>query len=195
MNTTKYMPLSLRITAVVLVTGIGLAACGSSSSDSSGSSPKTTAGSTKQVLPVESNPIKNPSKTKALEISSVLVEDNVDPDTGKDVSDHLEIALANTSAAPLTSVEVFYTFTDTTTNDTESYHAKLPSSFTVPANGKRVAHFDNTGATDHFPVNQYSLYSTSKNALTVKVIVSAKGAAPATKTVRKDAGGDEVVGE
>jgi hypothetical protein len=195
MNATKHIPLSLRIGAIVLVAGIGLVACGSSSPESSGSSSKTTAGGTKQVLPVESNPIKNPSKVKALEISSVLVEDNVDPDTGKDVSDHLEIALANTSSAPLTNVEVFYTFTDTKTSDTESYHTKLPSSFTVPANGKRIAHFDNTGATDHFPVNQYSLYSTSKNALTVKVIASAPGTAIATKTVRKDAGGDEVVGE
>jgi hypothetical protein len=72
---------------------------------------------------------------------------------------------------------------------------KLPASFTVPANGDRTAHFDNTGATDHFPVNKYSIYATSKNALDVDVTVSATGAAIATKTAKKDAGGSEVPGE
>jgi hypothetical protein len=54
-----------------------------------------------------------------------------------------------------------------------------------------VAHFDNTGATDHFPVNKYSLYATSVNALDVEVIVSADGAAVQTATIQKDAGGAE----
>ena len=58
-------------------------------------------------------------------------------------------------------------------------------------NGTRIAHFDNTGATDHFPVNKFSLYSTSKNAMDVTVIVSAEGAAVQTATVKKDAGGAE----
>jgi hypothetical protein len=196
MNTTTHIRPSLRIAAVALVAGIGLAACGSSSSNGTGSSSKTTAGgASTQVLPVTTNPIKNTSTVKALEITSVLVEDNVDADTGKAADDHLEVALKNTGSAPLTNVEVFYTFTDTKTSVAESYYTKLPASFTVPANGDRIAHFDNTGETDHFPVNKYSIYATSKNALDVDVTVSAAGAAIATKTAKKDAGGSEVPGE
>jgi hypothetical protein len=61
----------------------------------------------------------------------------------------------------------------------------------MPANGQRVAHFDKTGATDHFPVNQFSLYHTDINALNVTVQVSASGTAVQTATVKKDAGGPE----
>ncbi len=63
---------------------------------------------------------------------------------------------------------------------------------TVDAGGSRTIHFDSTGATDHFPVNKYSLYYTSTNAMDVTVEVSAQGAAPVTTTVAKDAGGAEV---
>ena len=38
------------------------------------------------------------------------------------------------------------------TQESESSYAKLPAAFEIPANGQRVAHFNNTGATDHFPV-------------------------------------------
>ena len=54
--------------------------------------------------------------------------------------------------------------------------------------------FDNTGAPDHFAVNQFSLYYTSKAALQVTVQVSATGAAPVTATVKKDPGGSENAG-
>lgn len=196
MNHRTNAPLSRRLAAVALVAGIGLAGCSSSSPSSNGATATTAAvGATSQVLPVKTNPINNTSTVKALEISSVLVENNVDPKTNKAVDDHLEVALRNTGTTDLTGVEVFYTFTDTKTNDTESYYLKLPSTFTIPANGQRIAHFDNTGATDHFPVNKYSLYTTSQNPQKVTVVVSAKGAATATKTVKKDAGGAEVAGE
>ena len=196
MNHRTNTPLSRRLAAVALVAGIGLAGCSSSSPSSNGATATTAvAGATSQVLPVKTNPINNTSTVKALEISSVLVENNVDPKTKKATDDHLEVALRNTGTTDLTGVEVFYSFTDTKTNDTESYYLKLPSTFIIPANGQRIAHFDNTGATDHFPVNKYSLYSTSKNPQKVTVVVSAKGAAIATKTVKKDAGGAEVAGE
>lgn len=197
MSIHNHIPLSRRLAAIALVAGVGLAGCSSSAPSSNGSSSKTTAASdgTGQVLPVTTNPIKNTSTVKALEISSILVENNVDPKTKKATDDHLEVALKNTGNSALTNAEVFYTFTDTKTNDTENYYLKLPSSFTIPANHTRIAHFDNTGATDHFPVNQYSLYSTSKNPLKVTVTVSAVDAAIATKTVKKDAGGAEVAGE
>ncbi len=143
------------------------------------------------VLPVTSNPINNTSTTNTLRIDKVNAEDNVDPMTGKDVPDHLEIALANTGTASLGGVEVFYTITDTTTGKSESYYAKLPADFVITASGKRIAHFDSTGQRDHFPINKFDLYRTSKNPLDVKVTVSAVDAAVQTVTIKKDAGGAE----
>ena len=143
-----------------------------------------------QILPVASNPITNNAAAQSLTIDSVLVENNVDS-TGKVTDDHLEIALSNTAGTELGGFEVFYTFTDPTASITESYYAKLPASFTIAAGGTRTAHFDNSGAPDHFPVNDFSLYKTSANALDVTVVVSATDAAPQTAMVTKDAGGAE----
>jgi hypothetical protein len=142
------------------------------------------------VLPVKENPIKNASTVQALKVESVHVEDNVDA-AGKAVHDHLEVTLSNTGKTPLSGVEFYYTYTDATAKVIESYYAKLPDTFIIPAGGKRVAHFDNTGAVDHFPVNKFSVYYTSKNALDGTVVVSATGAAPQTTTFKKDAGGAE----
>ena len=176
-----------------LLAGSGvLTGCGGTSSSPAATqgaaSPTSSAGG--PVLPVADNPITNTSTVQALKIDSVLVENNVDS-TGKTASDHVEIALTNTGAAELTAFEVFYSFTDPTTNVTENYYAKLPADFTIPAGGPRTAHFDNTGAPDHFPVNEFSLYYTDTNALNVTVTVSATDAAIQTTTVQKDAGGAE----
>lgn len=187
-----------RLAAVTLVAGVGLAACSASSSSSTttstGNGTPTTASDsssgTSQVLPVQDNPIVNTSTVQALTIDSVLVENNVDA-AGKAADDHLEIALTNTGPKDLTGVEVFYTFTDPTANLTESYYAKLPDTFSIPAGSSRVVHFDNSGATDRFPTNQFSLYATSVNELTVEVTVSAPDAAVQTATLKKDAGGAE----
>lgn len=175
-----------RIAAVALAAAVGLAACGGSG----GSTPSPTTGASGAILPVNENPITNTATAQVLAIDSVLVENNVDAG-GQAVDDHLEIALRNSGASDLASVEVFYTFTDPTAGTAESYYAKLPSSFSVPAGGTRVVHFDNTGALDHLPANKYSLYATSVNALDVEVVVSAEGAAVQTATVQKDAGGAE----
>jgi hypothetical protein len=142
------------------------------------------------VLPVKENPIKNASTVQALKVESVHVEDNVNA-AGKAVNDHLEVTLANTGRTDLSGVEFYYTYTDVTSKVTESYYSKLPDTFTIPAGGKRVAHFDNTGAVDHFPVNKFSVLYTSKNALEGSVVVSAVGAAPQTNTFKKDPGGAE----
>ena len=150
----------------------------------------TTPSSGGPVLPVADNPISNTSTVQALKIDSVLVENNVDS-SGKAASDHLEIALTNTGTTELTAFEIFYTFTDPTTNVTENYYAKLPANFTIPAGAQRTAHFDNTGAPDHFPVNEFSLYYTDTNALDVSVTVSATDTAIQTTTLQKDAGGAE----
>lgn len=197
MRPTTPRPLRMRLGAVALVAGVALAACGGASSTkaSTGATPTTTAkgtprsGSTK-VLPVKDNPIHNTSTVQALKIDSVLVENNVDA-AGKTTDDHLEIALSNTGSTDLAGFEVFYTFSDPTAHLTESYYTKLPDTFTIPAGGSRVVHFDNSGAPDHFPSNDFSLYKTSVNKLDVKVIVSAQGAAVQTTTLTKDAGGAE----
>ena len=177
--------------AVGLFSGVAaLAACGSSSG--SGSSKPTTRPSGGQVLPVTANPINNASTNATMSIQSVLVENNADAD-GKATSDHLEIAITNTGATELGGFEVFYTFTDPTTAVSESYYAKLPDTFTIAAGATRIAHFDNTGAADHFPVNDYSLYYIDTNALDVSVVVSAADAAVQTAILQKDAGGAETV--
>lgn len=172
---------------VALGAGIAfvLAGC-SSSTDQKSESPRR-----RQVLPVKANPIVNSSGAPGLEIDSVLVEDNEDPKTGKGVSDHLEVALSNSGSVQLSGFEVFSTFTDRKTKATESYYTTLPGSFTIAPGASRVAHFDDTGATDHFAINAFSLYSTSRNALDVTVTVSAEGVAVQNATVKKDKGGAE----
>ena len=142
------------------------------------------------VLPVTTNPIHNTSSVQSLKIVSVLVENNVDS-ANKVVADHLEIALTNTGPTELKTFEIFYTINDPTAGLSESYYTKLPDSFTIPAGGSRVVHFDDTGVTDHFPINKYSLYYLSLNALDVTVVVSSADASPQTAAVKKDAGGAE----
>ena len=185
------------LAAGLVAGGSVLAACSGSSTSSAptpgapgSSTGATSAKDAPRVLPVKDNPISNTSTAQTLRIDSVLVENNVGP-SGKDASDHLEIAMTNTGQAPLAGVEIFYTFTDPATKATESYYAKLPDSFIIPPGGRRVAHFDKTGAPDHFPVNDFSLYYTDTNALDVTVTASATGAAPQTTNVKKDAGGAE----
>lgn len=189
---------AVAITAASLTGSAGLlAACGGSSTTSSASSASTVASTdasvvagNDQVLPVDANPITNTSTNQAFTIDQVLVENNVDS-AGKAVDDHLEITVTNTSSTDLTGFEVYYTFDDPTAGVTENYYAKLPTDLTVAAGATGTIHFDNSGAADHFPVNDYSLYYTSTNALDVKVEVSATDAAPQTFTVQKDAGGSE----
>lgn len=185
--------LSLGAAAVAGV--LALAACGGGSSPNANGAATTTApagsGTTAgQVLPVTDNPITNTATAQTLTIDSVLVENNEDS-AGKAVDDHLEIALTNTGTSELSGFEAFYTFSDPTAGTEESYHADL-TGFAIPAGSSRTVHFDNTGAVDHYPVNQFSLYYTSTNALDVEVQISAEGAAIQTATVQKDAGGAEV---
>lgn len=166
------------------------AGCGNTSTGSTGNVSRPSAGDVTAVLPVQSNPIKNTSTNQAVIIQGVFVENNVD-ESGKAVDDHLEIAVTNSGTADLTSFEVYYTITDPTTSDTENYYTQLPTSFSIAAGASRAVHLDNTGATDHFPVNQYSPYFTDTNALDVEVEVSAVDSAPQTAKVTKDAGGAE----
>lgn len=185
------------IAAVGIAGTLLLAACGGSNSTNANPAATaapggTTAAGAGAVLPVTSNPISNTATADGLHIDSVLVENNVDPTTGKDASDHLEIALSNTSTNTLGGIEIFYTFADPKTGVTENYYTALPADFTIPAGGTRTVHFDDTGATDHIPVNKFSLYYTDTNALDVTVTASAQGVKVQTATITKDEGGAEV---
>lgn len=196
MNTTHTHRYRIAIAAVSIAGALLLASCSGSSSTNasppaSAAPGGTTATGTGTVLPVTSNPISNTATADGLHIDSVLVENNVDPTTGKAVSDHLEIALSNSSGATLSGVEIYYTFADPTTGVIENYYAALPADFTIAAGGTRSAHFDSTGATDHFPVNKFSLYYTDSNALDVTVVASAQGVKVQTAKITKDAGGAE----
>jgi len=195
MTTLNRRPRALLL-AAGLAAAVVLTACGSDSSTNAGTTTTATASSAAptggvQVLPVADNPITNTSTVDTLTIDSVLVENNVDAATGKTADDHLEIALTNTGTAPLTNFEVFYTFTDSTTNTTEHYYLALPDAFTMAPGASRVTHVDNSGAPGHFPANEYSLYTTSSDQLGVTVTVSARDAKPVTATVTKDASGAE----
>jgi hypothetical protein len=186
-----------RVAALVLAAAV-LAACGSGAGGGSSTPPARQQGDAsasgvgpgQPVLPVRANPITSTSTVQALVIDSVLVENNFDA-AGAAASDHLEMALTNSGSEELRAFEVFYTFTDPATQVSESYYLALPDTFTIPAGETRVAHFDNTGAVDHFPVNDFSLFYTDSNALEVSVQVSAVDSATQTSNVRKDAGGAE----
>lgn len=181
--------------APLIAGALAVTACGGSAASPAASAPPgvtTGAPNANQVLPVTSNPIVNASTDQVLVIDSVLVENNVDQATGKDASDHLEIAITNTGTTDLGGFEVFYTYDDQVAGVSESYYAALPAEFTVAAGASGVIHFDDTGAPNHFPENQFSLYHTSLNPMDVTVEVSATNAAPQTTTVQKDKGGDEV---
>ena len=197
MNPTRNHRYRTAIAAIGVAGTLLLAACGGSSSTSANPAATaapggTTAAGAGAVLPVTSNPISNTATADGLHIDSVLVENNVDPTTGKDASDHLEIALSNTSTNTLGGIEIYYTFADPKTGVTENYYTALPADFTIPAGGTRTVHFDDTGATDHFPVNKFSLYYTDTNALDVTVTASAQGVKVQTATITKDEGGAEV---
>ncbi len=178
---------ALALTLAALASGCG---GGGASSASSAPTSATPAATTGRVLPVTRNPISNASTAPGVTITKALVENNVSPDTGKAVDDHLEIALRNTSSKPLDRIGVYYKITDPAKGMSEGYFTKLDG-VTIDPGATRVIHFDPTGAADHYPVNKYSLYYTDKNALVVDVMASSPNVKPATFTVKKDAGGAE----
>ena len=134
--------------------------------------------------------IVNTSSAPGLEIAKVLVENNVSAQTGKTVSDHLEVSLKNTTTKPLSGLELYYTISDPQTGASEGYFTRL-TGLVVDPGATRTVNFDDTAGADHYPVNKYSLYYTDKNALVVDVTASAPGLKVATFTVKKDAGGAE----
>lgn len=180
--------IGLTVAAVAGCGGGGPSASGGSTAPSSVTTTPQASGSA--VLPVPKNPIVNGSTAPGLTITKVLVENNVSPDTGKGVADHLEISLKNSSAKALDQLVVYYAISDPKTGATEGYYTEL-AGLTIAPGSTAVVNFDDTGAAGHYPVNKYSLYYTDKNALVVDVTASAAGLKPATFSVKKDAGGAE----
>jgi hypothetical protein len=181
--------------AVPLIAAMALAApitagCGDDEKAGSSDATEVAASGSKQVFPVKDNPISTKGTASGLTITKALVENNVDPVTGEDVADHLEVAFKNTTAKPLDGVEVYYKIRDETDAKSEGYYAKLDG-FVVKPGRTRVAHFDGAAGKDHFPVNKYSLYYTDENELFVDVMAGAPGLKPTTFTVRKDAANAE----
>ena len=135
------------------------------------------------------NLINNSSTNEGFVITSLLVENNIDPVTKNAVADHLEIELKNTSGKELKSFEVYYTITDNETNKIEAYYVKLPD-FILKSGETKAINFDNKSGDGHYGVNVNSIYFTSSNAKVFEVMVSTQGFKPVTEKVNKDAGGE-----
>ena len=186
--------------AVVALGALAIAGCGgqqaSASSNTAPSAAPSAAASPAggPVLPVASDPIVNTSTKPGLEITGIMVENNVDPATKKDLSDRLQMTLVNSSSATMTDLEAYYTMTDSTTNKSEGYYQKL-TGLTIAPGASQTIYFDTDSGPGHYPENVYSLYRTSPNEAVIDVKVSAPGYAPATAQVKKAVGTGEKAGE
>jgi hypothetical protein len=182
--------------AVVALGALAIAGCGgqqaSASSNAAASVAASPAGG--PVLPVPSDPIVNTSTKPGLEITGIMVENNVDPVTKQDLSDRLQMTLVNTSSSTLSDLEVYYNMTDSKTNKSEGYYQKL-TGLTIAPGASQTIYFDTESGPGHYPENIYSLYRTSPNEVVIDVKVSAPGYAPATAQVKKAVGTGEKAGE
>jgi hypothetical protein len=143
------------------------------------------------------NPIINNSTQEGFQVTSMLVENNYDPATKKDVDDHLEITLKNMAGKELADFLVYYTITDTdnTANKKESYIVKL-TNFILKNDETKTVHLDNVNSfnnllTNHFGENPNSIYKTNIDAKVFEVIISTPGYKIVSEKVNKDAGGSE----
>ena len=188
------------IGASTLLAAIALTGCSSASSttpaqpagSSAAAAPAASAAPAGVVLPVASNPIVNTATAPTLEITYSMVEDNVDPATGKAIDDRLQLTLKNTGTAPLDGLEVYYEMTDVVTGQTEAYYQKLDG-VTIPAGQETTVYFDNKTDPGHFPENQFSIYRSSTNEVDFAIQASAPGAKIATATAVKATGTGEKV--
>ena len=123
-------------------------------------------------------------------IKEALVENNYDYAAKKDATDHLELLVTNSGAAPLTGLSMYYSITDAETGKVEGTFRTLVG-FTVPAGGEARIHFDDGAVAGHFRANAYSIYITSQAANTITVVLKADGFAPVSVDIAKDKGGAE----
>ena len=146
--------------------------------------------------PVEfANPIKDGSLPATLEITSAKVEDNFDPLTKKDVSDHLEIDIKNAGASDQTGLSMFLTIIDAG-GAKENMFRDLPG-IVLKAGSTSTLHFevegtaDFTAATNHFRANENSILYKLPSAKTLELMIAAKDEMPVNITFKKDEGGAE----
>jgi len=123
-------------------------------------------------------------------ITNLMVENNYDPVAKKDAPDHLEIEIQNTAGKDIPGLVAYYTITDSTTNQKESYILPL-SGLVLKAGETKSIHFDQAEGPGHFRANPNGLYYTSKNELRFSVTISVSGYEAQSAEVKKDAGGAE----
>ncbi len=135
------------------------------------------------------NPITQTRKSNGFTFTA-KVEDNFNPTTKKDVSDHLELEIKNTSGEALKDLTIFYSLKDGGTGKIESYYKPL-AGLTVSKDETVAVNFDNTNLPGHFRDNPNSIYRTSLNAKTFTVKLAAASFAPVEIEFKKDKGGAE----
>lgn len=135
-------------------------------------------------------PVVTQAPLNDFKITTVLVENNVNPATGKDASDHLEVFLKSSGSKDIAGFSLTYTITDLITKATQSYTVPL-TGFVLKAGETKSVHIDTTGEAGHFRANPNSLYYQSQNEMRVDVTVSVAGHTTQTGTVLKDKGGAE----
>lgn len=177
------------LAAVLAALVIGITIWQTSSGGSPGAPPPAAA-SAPTVLPVTTNPISGTGTKTGLSITGAMAEDNVDPATKAAIGDRIQFTLTNSTGNPMTGLEIYYTMKDTTTGATESYYQKLDGLALSPGQGTTV-YFDNGNGTGHYPENQYSLYRSSGNEVTISIEAAAPGYAPAHATATKAKGAGE----
>lgn len=141
------------------------------------------------------NPIINNSTQEGFQITSILVENNYDPATKKDVDDHLEITLKNIAGKDLADFLVYYTITDIAANKKEGYIVKL-TNFILKNGETNTVHFDNNNSpynllTDHFGENPNSIYKANIDAKVFEIMISTPSYKVVSEKVDKDPGGSE----
>jgi hypothetical protein len=136
------------------------------------------------------NPIPQTGKPNALGFTA-KVEDNFDAVTKKDVSDHLELEVKNTSGEGLRDLVMFYSLKDDITGNVESYYKPL-TGLALAKDETAAVHLDTGETPGHFRENPNSIYRTSQNAKTFTIQLAASGYAPVQVELKKDKGGAEL---
>jgi len=121
-----------------------------------------------------------------LKINEILVENNVDPATWKDASDHLEIFVTNTTNNSISDLTLYYKSTDKKWESNEQSYIVPLTWLTLDSNKKTSISIDISGKPGHFRANPNSMYYLDKNAQKFEIILSAKWINAVKWSVDKD---------
>jgi hypothetical protein len=135
------------------------------------------------------NPIVQTGKANGFTFTA-KVEDNFDPATKKDVSDHLELEVKNISGEALTNMSMYYTLKDDVTGKTEAYFKPLVG-LVINKGETMSVNLDDTGMPGHYRENPNSAYHKSENGKVFTVQLAAAGYTPVQIEFKKDKGGAE----